>query len=412
MHIRRIELENIRSIKHLVWELPEGQDGAGWHVILGDNGSGKTSFARSIALTLVGPTDAHALRLDFRKWTTINYKKSKAILSIDREDTEKNPIDIGVEISNGFIENNFNEINKSVDGVYFWMNSHSQKAFSASFGPFRRFSGGPSPLDVLPDPNNILLRHLTLFDEGVSLPTSVKWLQFLKFRSLEADDNSKLLLQKIINFINKTNFLPNGYLIQDVNSENIRISNESGITIDIDDISDGYRSALCMILEIIRIADQYGTISIFNNDVSEIDIRGVIIIDEIDAHLHPKWQKEIGMWFKKYMPYMQFIVTTHSPLICWAADSVFVLPEPGSRNESRFLTKEELNRVKYGSIQEAYMLDVFGEIDRSDEGREKLKRLSELNNKEWDGEQMTQEEQTELRTLRSSLPLSSLYMKN
>jgi hypothetical protein len=40
MYITRVEIENIHSIKHLVWEI-DSANAPGWHVILGDNGSGQ-----------------------------------------------------------------------------------------------------------------------------------------------------------------------------------------------------------------------------------------------------------------------------------------------------------------------------------------------------------------------------------
>ena len=46
---------------------------------------------------------------------------------------------------------------------------------------------------------------------------------------------------------------------------------------------------------------------------------GVVLIDEVDAHLHPTWQRRIGLWFREHFPKLQFIVSTHSPLICQAA---------------------------------------------------------------------------------------------
>src|SRR5438132_1106565 len=62
------------------------------------------------------------------------------------------------------------------------------------------------------------------------------------------------------------------------------------------------------------------------------DFPGVVLIDEVDSHLHPEWQRQIGFWLKRHFPKMQFIVTTHSPLICQAADvkGLFHLPAPGA----------------------------------------------------------------------------------
>ena len=74
---------------------------------------------------------------------------------------------------------------------------------------------------------------------------------------------------------------------------------------------------------------------------------GVVLIDEIDAHLHPEWQREIGFWLKRHFPNIQFLVTTHSPIICQAADpgGLFVLPEPGSGREPRRLSDAERDKI-------------------------------------------------------------------
>lgn len=52
MYIRRIEINNIRSIEHFEMTFPEGQE-AGWHVLIGDNGSGKSTIVRAVALGLL-----------------------------------------------------------------------------------------------------------------------------------------------------------------------------------------------------------------------------------------------------------------------------------------------------------------------------------------------------------------------
>lgn len=74
---------------------------------------------------------------------------------------------------------------------------------------------------------------------------------------------------------------------------------------------------------------------------------GVVLIDEIDAHLHPEWQREVGFWLKRHFPNIQFLVTTHSPIICQAADEngLFVLPEPGSDELPHGLTDDEYRTV-------------------------------------------------------------------
>src|SRR5690349_16765669 len=67
MYLTRFIIENVRAIQRLEWQVPPEQ-APGWHVILGDNGSGKSSVLRSIALGLVGPHEAMALRQEWSKW--------------------------------------------------------------------------------------------------------------------------------------------------------------------------------------------------------------------------------------------------------------------------------------------------------------------------------------------------------
>jgi predicted ATPase len=76
-----------------------------------------------------------------------------------------------------------------------------------------------------------------------------------------------------------------------------------------DDLPSGIKSTIAMIGDIlIRLYDQQRTI----NDPSEF--RGIVLIDEIDLHLHPQAQKDIIINLTNTLPNIQFIVTTHSPI--------------------------------------------------------------------------------------------------
>jgi len=112
---------------------------------------------------------------------------------------------------------------------------------------------------------------------------------------------------------------------------------------------------------------------------------GVVLIDEIDAHLHPEWQREIGFWLKRHFPKIQFLVTSHSPLICQAADpnGLFVLSEPGSDDPPRALTQEEYQRVIASKSDEILRSPAFGlRNTRSPLAVEKRAQYSKLKAKE------------------------------
>jgi ABC-type glutathione transport system ATPase component len=174
--------------------------------------------------------------------------------------------------------------------------------------------------------------------------------------------------------------------------------------VDIDELSDGYRSILSLTLDLLRrLEEAFGPRKLFADD-GTVAPPGVVLIDEIDAHLHPTWQREVGVWFKRYFPRMQFLVATHSPLVCQAADSVFVLPRPGVDEQGRMLKGTQLDRLRYGNVLDAYSTGVFGRgVTRSEDSKQKLKRLASLNRKELESG-LSDEEQVEQERLRAIMP--------
>lgn len=174
-------------------------------------------------------------------------------------------------------------------------------------------------------------------------------------------------------------------------------------------MSDGYRSILSLTLELIRqLVDCFGVDKVFDpDDATKVIAPGVVQIDEVDAHLHPTWQHRIGEWFTTHFPNIQFIVTTHSPIICQAADTVFKLPTPGTDEVGQFITGNQLLRLKYGSVSEAYGTGAFGfGVERSEEAKKLLDELAGLNVKELE-EDLTEEEIERQEFLRGLFPSSA-----
>jgi hypothetical protein len=144
--------------------------------------------------------------------------------------------------------------------------------------------------------------------------------------------------------------------------------------------------------------DKYSPSEVFSelHNSNKIPLPGVVLIDEIDAHLHPSWQTRIGQWFTQYFPNLQFIVTTHSPLICRACEkgSIWRLAAPGSNQESGEVTGTQRDRLIYGNVLDAYGTQVFGAATaRSAQANDKLNRLAELNIKSITGNITVKEEQ-------------------
>ncbi len=81
--------------------------------------------------------------------------------------------------------------------------------------------------------------------------------------------------------------------------------------LDFDQLSGGYRTMLALVMDLTRCIAQA------NPHLGEqaVTVAGVVLIDEIELHLHPRWQQRVLVDLTRTFPNMQFIVTTHSPQV-------------------------------------------------------------------------------------------------
>lgn len=130
---------------------------------------------------------------------------------------------------------------------------------------------------------------------------------------------------------------------------------------------------------------------------------GVVLVDEMDAHLHPAWQREIGFWLGEHFPKIQFLVTTHSPIICQAADEngLFVLPQPGSDTPPRPLSEEEYRKVIASRPDTILLTPAFGlQNTRSPRAVEGRAEWAKLQAKKRAGGKLTRNEESKAVQLR------------
>ncbi|WPB76580.1 ATP-binding protein [Archangium violaceum] len=423
MYLTGFHIENIRAIQKLEWVVPL-ERAPGWHVILGDNGSGKSSVLRSIALGFVGVFDARALRQNWSQWLRGGERLGRIGLELSPDPkldkfrvkkggkrTRSLAFDLVLTTEDdGFTELEWERESSAPDPLsYLW--GPRSGWFSASYGPFRRFTGGDKDYEKLFSTHPQLARHLSVFDESVALTEGLRWLQQLQFKKLEGGPEGSLLTP-LTAFINQPGFLPHHARLEKITSSEVLFVDGNGARVAVEELSDGYRSILSMTFELIRqLAASYGPERVFHSkDPSKVDVPGVVLIDEVDAHLHPTWQRKVGLWFREHFPKMQFIVTTHSPLVCQAAEvgTVWRLPRPGTDEEARQVTGVELDRLIFGNVLDAYGTGLFGEgVSRSESSKRRLHRLAELNLKEL-RKGLSAAERKEQAALRASQPTSAM----
>jgi tetratricopeptide (TPR) repeat protein len=243
----------------------------------------------------------------------------------------------------------------------------------------------------------------------------------------EADKSQKLPLNetdwlalRLRTFINESKLLPAGTEFKGMSAEGPVFQDGNGQKIAVTQLSDGFRSILSLAFELIRqLIRVYGLAAVFppNGNHRVIELPGVILIDEVDTHLHPTWQTRIGQWFTDCFPQMQFIVTTHSPLICRAVTettgSIWRLPTPGQGQGVEEVVGYERQLLRLGTVLDAYGTGLFGgqEVEQAKEATALLAEQARLNAKASVGKATPDERKRlrELQQLFSSIDAETEY---
>lgn len=410
---------------------------SGWHVLIGDNGAGKSSIVRGIAAALIGKEEITAIRPDWKEWLTFGESEGEVSLELNTLEIFRE-MELGSnlqepEMGEGYSLDYKNEYvrilikNDTESGLTIpILDERREKGirivkvdhhFSVAYGPFRRFTGGNQEWDKIYSSYPNAGAHLSVFGEDVALTEALKWLKELKFKHLLEKDQNRVnqfgadfILKNITQFINKSGLLPYQAELIGIEENGPIFKDGNGVEISVTQLSDGYRSVLSLTFELIRqLIRVFGAKEVFKNFIAgsmSFDLPGVVLIDEIDAHLHPTWQTRIGQWFTQYFPKLQFIVTTHSPLICRACEkgTIWRLAAPGSNSESGEITGIAKDRLVFGNILDAYGTEVFGnKVAISEESNDKLNRLSELNVKSIIGK-INNKEKKEYQALKTIFP--------
>ncbi|MBX4916720.1 AAA family ATPase [Rhizobium bangladeshense] len=157
----------------------------------------------------------------------------------------------------------------------------------------------------------------------------------------------------------------------------------NGTTLDVRQLSDGERCVLVLILDIAKRLAQANP----QLDDPLTSAEAVILIDEIDLHLHPQWQRKIVGNLERTFPNCQFIATTHSPQVIGevAHDKIQMIRDGNVYSPSRSFgidSSRVLEEVMGTKSRNAGVEDAIGKIarligdGRGEEAKAAIKRLS------------------------------------
>ncbi|HIP26677.1 MAG TPA: hypothetical protein EYG80_03375 [Flavobacteriaceae bacterium] len=216
--------------------------------------------------------------------------------------------------------------------------------------------------------------YLTLFSGEYDLKSPTKWLQYLDYSEQKENDNvitvseAKKLLQELLN----------SDINIDISPDKVTFT-EKGSEVSFEQLSAGYRGVITIICDMIaRLSEK--------QQVEHIkDFQGIVLIDEVELHLHPKWQYSFMNKLREIFPLIQFMVTTHSPTVLLGAgmEAVYyqIYKEDGivKISEQKDVKNDFLNDIQSDIFGFDVNYERINNPSKDDENRQKRAKEGLLN---------------------------------
>ncbi len=384
-YITKIELKNIRCFKDLSVTLEDESNTMLWTMIIGNNSAGKTTLLRSIALGLCHEGDATYLMKEIPGSFIRRREKEGQIRVTLREEDTDNVYTITTKITKR--SEGSPEIVRQLtepEEQFPWEN-----IFVCGYGAQRIVLPGTSYDKYIP--KNAVL---PLFDYEMSLQNPELILLRQDHRLKEKVENKLLEILTLDASEHKIIYSKKG----------LRVQGPRGI-LPFEVLGDGYASTMHWVLDFI------GWL-IYAKYFDSEDIGGILLIDELEQHLHPKWQRHIVQRIRKQFPKTQIITTTHTPLtasgIADIENAMLLKLNEGADNSvaAQIIRKEMLEGKRADQILSSEAFDLV--TTRSPGSEDDLSKYAELSGKT----RRTHDEDDELRQLSARLKETLIFGEN
>ncbi len=404
MNIERIELTNFKSFKNAEIIL----DGKST-VLFGVNGTGKSSVLKSINLLYANIINQIVNRRELRQ----NYALSLEDIQYGKAETKiKAEFNIeGEQIvyHRSLVRKNgrkmHNKENLKWIAEYF-QNKYMSEEHQENIPIFVNYGTNRLVLDV---PLRIRTHHefdiYSAFEK--SIENKIDFRTFFEwFRDQEDYENHCKVEYQDLDYIDKSlEAVRKAVLVMLDDCENLRVArkprlqmriDKNGIGLNITQLSDGEKCTMALFGDLAR------RLTIANPMLENPLLGdGVVLIDEIELHMHPSWQRKILWKLRETFPNIQFIITTHSPIVLSEVNedfNIYFLQNNGAESElikldrmdgfdanyilEEFMGTKSMNPRTEILVNRIYHLIEKKRFDEAQEKVDELEKLTDVSNKD------------------------------
>jgi predicted ATP-binding protein involved in virulence len=398
MYIDQIQIENFRTFRKQKepitfchpekdWQamgFPKAPAMPNVNLILGNNGAGKTTLLKAIALACMGPAvgdfgifpyrlirrEPYKLEADGKEKTDTSSEPAKlsAQLTIHPQDGAKPTAKLQSKVAvvqRGDAE----RLEWQGESGHAWDPIYSEDTWSfffVGYGAVRRvenrqgYDAGSRKKRAF----TRALRVMGLFEEEFSLVPLNSWLPALF-------QNNPGRYVQVIHLMGRIMKGDHYQFTGAQDSSGDYVFEKNGLHVPYSALSDGYRSFFGWLGDLI-----YHVCMTTPKGKKLVDNKGIVMVDEIDLYLHPKWQMTVLQTLAKELPNIQFIVTSHSPLIVGSLEWMNIIAmQPGTKQSSKAVRIE--SAVHGLDADQVLLTDFFGlESTRAAGKSRQLKNLT------------------------------------